>query len=279
MVNAVKVAICQMLIGSDKSANLLHAGQMVAEAARNGAQVVVLPEIFSMPYQTDIMRRQAESCPGPTTVYLADLARVNRVILVGGSIPEKDEEGRIFNTCFVFDEQGLTIGKHRKMHLFDIDIPGQMTFRESDAFSAGNSLEVVQHPTLNLAVVICYDIRFPELARWAALGGAQLLVVPAAFNMTTGPAHWEILFRARAVDNQLFVAAASPARNDKSSYQAWGHSMVVDPWGTVISQAGSDETILYADLDLDMIGRIRQQLPLLRHRRTDVYRFCHPSPK
>lgn len=279
MANTLRLAICQMLIGSDKSANLAHAGQLVAEAAQNGAQIVVLPEIFSMPYRTDLMVKLAEVCPGPTTVYLADLALSNRVILVGGSIPEKDEEGRIFNTSFIFDEQGLVVGKHRKMHLFDIDIPGQMTFHESDAFSAGNSLEVVQHPALNLAVIICYDIRFPELVRWAALGGAQLLVVPAAFNMTTGPAHWEILFRTRAVDNQLFVAAASPARNMGSSYQAWGHSMVVDPWGTVISQAGSDETIIYADLDLDMIGRIRQQLPLLKHRRTDIYGFCYPSSK
>ncbi len=278
MADILKLAICQMLIGSDKSANLAHAGQMVDEAAQNGAQIVVLPEIFSMPYQTDLMVKHAEVCPGLTTVYLADLARSNRVILVGGSIPEKDEEGRIFNTSFIFDEQGLLIGKYRKMHLFDIDIPNQMTFRESDAFSAGNSLEVVQHPTLKLAVIICYDIRFPELVRWAVLEGAQLLVVPAAFNMTTGPAHWEILFRTRAVDNQLFVAAASPARNIGSSYQAWGHSMIVDPWGTVIGQAGSDETILYADLDLDMIGRVRQQLPLLRHRRTDLYRFCYPSP-
>lgn len=276
MANTLRLAICQMLIGSDRSANLAHAGQLVAEAAQNGARLVVLPEIFSMPYRTDLMVKLAEVCPGPTTVYLADLALSNRVILVGGSIPEKDEEGRIFNTSFIFDEQGLVIGKHRKMHLFDIDIPGQMTFHESDAFSAGNSLAVVQHPALNLAVIICYDIRFPELVRWAALGGAQLLVVPAAFNMTTGPAHWEILFRTRAVDNQLFVAAASPARNMGSSYQAWGHSMVVDPWGTVISQAGSDETIIYADLDLDMIGRIRQQLPLLKHRRTDIYGFCYP---
>ncbi|MEQ8236657.1 MAG: carbon-nitrogen hydrolase family protein [Syntrophomonadaceae bacterium] len=278
MADILKLAICQMLIGSDKSANLAHAGQMVDEAAQNGAQIVVLPEIFSIPYQTDLMVKHAEVCPGPTTFYLADLARSNRVILVGGSIPEKDKEGRIFNTSFIFDEQGLLIGKHRKMHLFDIDIPGQMTFRESEKLSAGNSLEVVQHPALKLAVIICYDIRFPELVRWAVLEGAQLLVVPAAFNMTTGPAHWEILFRNRAVDNQLFVAAASPARNIGSSYQAWGHSMIVDPWGTVIGQAGSDETILYADLDLDMIGRVRQQLPLLSHRRTDLYRFCYPSP-
>ncbi len=274
MGTVLNLAICQMRVTDSKSHNLVHAGAMVEQAAQKGAQIVVLPEIFNLPYDTAVMADQAESCPGETTAFLAQSARRNRVILVGGSIPERADNGRIFNTCFIYGPSGQLIGQHRKMHLFDIDIPGQITFKESSVFAAGNRLEVIHHQGLGIGVVICYDIRFPELARLLALRGAQLLVVPASFNMITGPAHWELLMRTRAVDNQLYVVAASPAQNPEAGYKSWGHSLVADPWGTLLAQAGSGEEILYCQVDLSALNKVRRELPLLDHRRTDLYDIC-----
>jgi len=273
MSEPLKAAICQMLISDDKNDNLSHAGEMIYEASKRQAQMIILPEIFNGPYQTELMAENAEIFPGKTTSFLSDLSRKNKIILVGGSIPEKDEAGKIYNSSYVFDEQGNLIGKHRKMHLFDIDIPEQIYFKESDVFTAGNSLQIIRHKDLTFAVIICYDIRFPELARLAALEGAQLLIVPAAFNLTTGPAHWELLIRTRAVDNQLFVIAASPALNPEASYHAWGHSMAADPWGTVINEGKTGEEIIYVQLDLSIINKVRRELPLIQHRRNDIYQF------
>lgn len=275
----LKIAICQMRVADHKLDNLNHAGELIAEAAHHDAEMVVLPEIFNVPYQTEIMAANAECFPGPTTIFLSNLARQYQITLVGGSIPERGEDGNVYNSSYVFDEQGELIGKHRKMHLFDIDIPGQIRFQESSLLAAGDCLQLVTHRDLVFAVIICYDIRFPELSRLAALEGAQLLIVPAAFNMTTGPAHWELLMRSRAVDNQMFVVAASPARNNESKYQPWGHSLVVDPWGTIISEAGTAEEIIYAELDLSLIAKARREMPLYLHRRTDVYDLHFQSPK
>jgi len=267
----LKTAICQMRVTDDKIDNLNHARELIHTAARSGAGLVVLPEIFSVPYQTEIMAANAEIFPGPSTSFLSAVARQEGIILVGGSIPERGQDGKIYNTCYVFDDQGELIGKQQKLHLFDIDIPGQISFRESALLAAGNRLQIIKHKDLVFAVIICYDIRFPELARLAALEGAQVLVVPAAFNLTTGPAHWELLMRSRAVDNQLFVIAASPARNHAAKYQAWGHSLVADPWGTIISEAGIAEEIIYAELDFSLITKLRREMPLFLHRRTDIY--------
>lgn len=269
------VAICQMQVTDDKDNNLQKAAQMVNEAARMGACLIVLPEIFNAPYQTDRLADYAESIPGKTTDVLANLAMQNKILLVGGSIPEKDCRGKIYNSSCVFDEGGKIIGKHRKVHLFDIDIPGQISFKESDIFTPGNNITVIEHSGLRFGLMICYDVRFPEFARLATLAGAQLLVIPAAFNLTTGPAHWDLLMRSRAVDNQLFVVAASPARKPDASYQAWGHSMLVDPWGTIINQGDEKEEIVYAELDLSVIDKTRQELPLLEHRRLDIYELSN----
>lgn len=274
MTRILNLAICQMGVTRCKTRNLVHASAMIRQAAQNGAGLVILPEIFNLPYDPALMARQAESCPGETTGLLARAARCNRVIVAGGSIPELTCDGRIFNTCFVFGPDGSLIGQYRKMHLFDIDIPGQITFKESSVFSAGEELQLVHHQDICIGLMICYDIRFPELARLLALEGAHILVVPASFNPTTGPAHWELLMRARAVDNQLFVAAASPAHDPEAGYRSWGHSLVADPWGTVLAQAGRGEEIVYCQLDLSVIEKVRRELPLLRHRRTDIYDVC-----
>ncbi|MDD3023504.1 MAG: carbon-nitrogen hydrolase family protein [Syntrophomonadaceae bacterium] len=267
----LNLAICQMKVGIDKNENLNNAEKMIGKAAGQGADVIVLPEIFNAPYEAKLFPAYAELYPGPSTDFLAATAQKFGICLVGGSIIEKDYAGRIYNSSFVFDDQGTLLARHRKIHLFDIALPGRITFRESDTLSAGNTLSIFKYKSLCFGLMICYDCRFPELARAAVLEGARILIVPAAFNLTTGPAHWELLMRSRAVDNQVFLAAASPARNTDSSYLAWGHSMVVDPWGTIILEAGIDEDIIFAELDFAVLEKVRNELPLLKQRRTDIY--------
>lgn len=271
MRDCFNVAICQMMVGDDKEANLQRAAGMIKEASQK-AHIIVLPEIFNAPYQTDLLPAYAEAIPGRTSRFLSSKAEENKVLLIGGSIPEIDDTGKLYNSSCIFDPCGNMIAKYRKIHLFDIDIPGQVLFKESAVFTAGEHLKRINYQGLQLTVLICYDIRFPELARMATLAGAQALFVPAAFNTTTGPAHWELLMRTRAVDNQLFVIAASPARNPQSSYQAWGHSMVVDPWGKVIAEAQTGEEIIYAEINLNLLQKVRQELPILQHRRPQLYK-------
>ncbi|XP_075053106.1 omega-amidase NIT2-like, partial [Mixophyes fleayi] len=187
-----------------------------------------------------------------------------------GSIPEEDS-GKLYNTCTVFGPDGTLLVKHRKIHLFNIDVPGKIRFQESETLSPGESFSVFDTPYCKIGVGICYDIRFAELAQIYTKKGCQLLVYPGAFNMTTGPAHWELLQRARALDNQVYVATVSPARDDKASYVAWGHSTVVNPWGEVIAKAGADASITCTDIDLQYLAEIRQQIPIHGQRRHDLY--------
>ncbi len=237
--------------------------------------MVVLPEIWNSPYDNAAFPLYAEDVDGggsESAAALSAAAAANGVALVGGSIPEKAADGALFNTCLVFRPDGSLAAKHRKVHLFDIDIPGKVTFKESDTLSPGAGPTVVD-PGLGvvLGLGICYDLRFPELASLSARRGAQLLVYPGAFNTTTGPAHWELLLRARAVDNQAFVAACSPARGGPDGYQAWGHSTVVDPWGVVLGTTGEGAAIVYAEVDTGEIATRRRNMPLSEQRRGDVY--------
>ncbi|HWP96597.1 MAG TPA: carbon-nitrogen hydrolase family protein, partial [Syntrophomonadaceae bacterium] len=271
MPDILTLGIVQMKVGSNRDENLAQAVAMVRKAASQDADLVILPEIFNSPYDSRLFPRYAESYPGLTSNFLAGLAAETGVILVGGSIPEKDDQGNIYNTSLVFDKKGCLIGRHRKIHLFDIDIPGQITFRESDTMKAGEELTLVQNDRVCFGLLICYDIRFPELAHLAALQGARMLIIPAAFNCTTGPLHWELLMRSRAVDNQVYLAAASPARNPQASYQAWGHSMIIDPWGRILAEADEQEQLVMASLDLDLVEEARRQLPVLQQRRDDLY--------
>jgi len=267
-----------MKVVTNKEDNLETAAQMIKTAANHGAKMIILPEMFNVPYVNKLIVEYAEPITGHSFQRLSKCASENQVLVIGGSIPEREGQS-IYNTCYILDETGCLIGKHRKMHLFDIDIPGKISVKESADISAGNHLTVIEHQGLTFGVIICYDCRFPEVARLIALQGAQLLIIPAEFAMTTGQAHWELLMKSRAVDNQLFVIGASAARNSDLSYQSWGHSMVVDPWGEVLCEGTEKETILYADLDLERIDQIRNELPLLRHRRTDLYQVNLTQPK
>jgi predicted amidohydrolase len=159
----------------------------------------------------------------------------------------------------------------KKAHLFDVELKEGLVFRESDVLSRGDGITVVDTGFGRIGVAICYDIRFPEVARIMALQGAKVMVVPAAFNMITGPAHWEVTLRTRALDNQLYVAGAAPARDEQASYVAYGHSMLVDPWGRVVESLDEKEGIIIAEIDQDRLEQVRNELPLLKHRRTDLY--------
>ena len=266
----MKIAVCQMKVCADKDKNISHALEMIDEAANNGAEIIVLPEMFNCPYENSYFPIFAEEYPGKTTIALSNAAKKNSIYLVGGSIPEL-ENGNIYNTSFVFDRNGELIGKHQKMHLFDIDVEGGVSFKESDTLSSGNKVTIVDTEFGKIGVAICYDIRFPELSRLMALEGAELIILPAAFNMTTGPAHWELSIRMRALDNQVYFVGAAPARDEYASYVAFGNSRVSDPWGNIIASADENECILYADIDKEYTKKVRSELPLLKHRRTDLY--------
>ncbi|WP_297570025.1 carbon-nitrogen hydrolase family protein [uncultured Anaerovibrio sp.] len=241
------------------------------KAVEEGADFLTLPEMFCCPYETANFPRYAEAEGGNVWNKCAVLAEKYNIYISAGSVPELGEAGEVYNTAYVFDRQGRQIAKHRKMHLFDIDVKGGQSFKESDTLTAGRKVTVFDTEFGSMGLCICYDFRFPELARLMVLKGAKVIFVPAAFNMTTGPAHWELMFRSQAMFNQCFAIGTSPARDLNSSYHSWGHSIAVDPWGNVIAQMDEKEGYQLIELDLSKINSIRQQLPLIKHRRTDLY--------
>lgn len=267
----MKIGLIQMGAGMDKDKNLCRAAEFVKKCKEDGADIAVLPEIFNGPYSNDYFRQYAEPVKGKSWQALSHMAKDNQLWLVGGSIPEIDEEGKVYNTSFVFDPEGNQVARHRKMHLFDIDVKGGQSFKESDTFTAGDEVTVFDTPWGKIGLCICFDFRFPELSRLMVLGGAQVLVVPAAFNMTTGPAHWELLFRQRAVDGQCYTVGVAPARDEKGCYVSYGNSIAVSPWGDVLWRAGAEEIFQVVELDMEQVQQVRQQLPLLSARREDVY--------
>ena len=264
----MRAALIQMPITGNKEENIAIACRKLREA--KGADIAVLPEMFCCPYDNTCFRLYGEEDGGPAQATLSALAAELGMYIVGGSLPELEGE-RVYNTSYVFGRRGELLAKHRKAHLFDIDVEGGQRFRESDTLSPGDAVTTFETEFGTMGLCICFDFRFEELARCMCLRGAKCIFVPAAFNMTTGPAHWELLFRQRAVDNQCFTLGVSPARNQSASYVAYGNSIAVDPWGAVLCRAGAEEVTLYADLDLERIPAVRRQLPILSARRTDLY--------
>ena len=292
----VKLACIQLASGPDKAANLARARDKVIEAARSGAKIIVLPECFNSPYGCDYFPSYAEQLHplpapperSPSFAALSAMARDTSTYLIGGSIPEVvttttaaaaaaggaagSTTTTYYNTSLVFGPDGNLLATHRKVHLFDIDIPGRIRFQESDVLSPGNKVTVVDLPGYGLiGLGVCYDIRFPELATIAARRGCFALVYPGAFNLTTGPLHWRLLGQARAVDNQLYVVLCSPARDMGATYHAWGHSLVVDPMAQVLAEAEDGEAIVSVEIDGAKIEEARSGIPLRDQRRFDVY--------
>lgn len=280
-----KIGVIQMMTFNEKSKCIESASKKVSECALKNAEIAILPEIFNGPYSSSLFPTFAEPKGGETYQALSKMASDNHIYLIAGSIPEL-KNGKIYNTSFVFDYNGQEIARHRKVHLFDIDIEGGQKFKESDTLTPGNDITVfdidlnrirnIDKPQiLTIGICICFDFRFPELARLMVQRGATVLIVPAAFNMTTGPIHWELMYRQRAVDNQCFTVGVAPARNVNSCYVSYANSIVVSPWGDVIYRSDEKENLDIINLDLTLVQKVRKQLPLLSSRRTDIYEMRH----
>lgn len=269
--NTVRIACLQLRVMQDKYDNIEQLAEIIGSGAADGADIISLPEMWNCPYQTELFPEYAEPEQGDTWLAMSTLARKNNVYFVGGSIPEVDEEGRVFNTSYVFDREGKQIGKHRKVHLFDIYATGQQVFKESDTLTGGDSFSTFETEWCKMGVNICFDIRFPESARLPALDGAKVIFNPAAFNMTTGPCHWELGFRQRAIENQIYMVGTSAARDMEAGYIAYGHSIITDPWGDIVMQMDEKPGVTVTEIDLDYIDTVRAKLPLMSARRTDIY--------
>ena len=266
----MKIALIQMHVDFNKNNNIAAACNKIKEAGLLNIDMVVLPEMFCCPYSGKYFREYGEEEGGPVQETLSGLAKEMGIFIVGGSIPELCDN-KIYNTSYVYDNNGKQIAKHRKAHLFDIDIKGKIRFFESEYLTAGDEITVFNSPFGIMGLCICFDFRFPEVASAMAKKGAVLIIVPAAFNMTTGPAHWETMFRQRAVDNQVFTIGAAPARDEDGVYVSYGNSIAVNPWGEVIARCGGNECTLIVDVDFKLVEDVRSQLPLISSRREELY--------
>ena len=266
----IKVGLIQMKVKDKKDDNLHKAAKLIDKICKEDVDMVILPEMFSCPYNTKNFPIYAEKEGDYSYKFLSEISKRNNIYLIAGSIPEK-EDNNIYNTSYVFNRQGEKIAKHRKIHLFDIDIKNKQRFRESDTLSAGDKVTVFDSEFGKIGLCICYDFRFPELARLMVDKGAKVIIVPASFNMTTGPAHWDIMFKSRAIDNQVYTIGCSPARDYNYSYISYGHSLIVSPYGDILCELDEKEGFITYDIDLNYVDEIREQLPLLKHRRRDLY--------
>jgi deaminated glutathione amidase len=266
----MRVALCQMRSGEEVEENLRLAEKLVKEAADGGTDIAALPEMFTYLGSATGRIAAAEPVPGPTTERLAAIARERRIWVLGGSVIESDDD-RVYATSVLLDRDGELVARYRKVHLFDVDLPGQPRFRESSTFTPGDQLVTHDTDAGRIGLSICYDLRFPELYRGLMVMGAEVLFVPAQFQHETGKDHWEVLLRARAIENQCFVVAPGQwgtFGDPEKGRRSYGNSMVVDPWGRVLVRAPDEgDGVWFADLDMAELRRIRQVLPALQHRR------------
>lgn len=266
-----KIALCQTKVFNDKEKSLKNAMARISEAAQNGANIIALPEMFNCPYSGKNFSKYGENEGNSYTLnVLKQICIKENIYLIAGSIPEI-ENGKTYNTSYTIAPSGKIVGKHRKIHLFDVDIKNGVRFFESKYLSRGDSVTVFETDYCKIGICICYDIRFPELIRKMVLQGVNLIFVPAAFSITTGLAHWELLFRTRAIDNQIYIAGISPARDCEGNYKPYGNSIIVSPYGEIISRAGEADEIIYGDIDLAYEENTRKEMPLLKHRIPKLY--------
>lgn len=270
-----QLSLCQMKVGYNKQKNLEKAAQMVKQSVEKfKSNVVALPEFFNCPISAEYAAKFAETENNSESIKaLSEIAKNNNVYLVGGSMPIKDGD-KYYNRTYCFDKKGNIKAKHDKVHLFDIDIPGKMTYKESQNIIPGNKFTVFETEFCNIGIGICYDIRFPEYAQLLKQKyKVDMLIYPAAFNTVTGPMHWELLHRSRALDNNVFVGMCSPTRNveDRLGYQSYGFSSITDPFGKVIAVTGIEEDIVSSQIDLKLVKDITEQIPTFKQKRNDMY--------
>ena len=264
----MRIAAVQMTSGADKAANLEAATRLIRKAAEAGAGFVGVPENFSWMGPEPERDQNAETVEGATLARMAELAKSLKISVLAGSILETGAPGgRLYNTSVLFGPDGQRLGLYRKIHLFDVEVGDGQTYRESTAVAPGSEVVVADAPFGKVGLSGCYDLRFPELYRRHAQEGAVLLTVPAAFTLMTGKDHWEVLLRARAIENQAFVIAPAQQGRHPKDRLTWGHAMVIDPWGLVIARASEGEGFAMAELDLEYLAKVRRTLPALQHRR------------
>ncbi|KMQ52404.1 carbon-nitrogen hydrolase [Chitinispirillum alkaliphilum] len=264
-----RIALIQNIPGYDTEKSISKAFEMIAIAAQGGAELVCLPEMFYHPFELDKLS-DLKRYEKNLRQKFSDYAKIHSIYLFTGTFVEQRGDGALMNTALIFAPDGSEILHYSKCHLFDVTFKN-LKVKESSVFSPGDTVAGVETELCSISALICYDIRFPEIARMATLQGADLLIVPAVFNQISGPAHWHLFMRCRAVENQIFLAAVSQGRNEESQYKAYGHSLVVSPWGDILAEAGEGEEILYADINPGLIQNTRARLPLLKHRRSNLY--------
>ena len=261
-------AAIQMTAGNDKPANLERAERLVRVGAARGANLIALPEVFNWRGKRVEQAAAAETLDGESLSLMSRLARELKIHIVAGSITEHAaDSSRAYNTSVLLGPEGARIAVYRKIHLFDVDLPGRVTVRESDSKLGGTDVVCAETPLGAIGLSICYDLRFPELYRRLAFSGARIIVVPSAFTFPTGEAHWEALVRARAIENQAYVIAPAQFGPNVYGYSDYGNSMIVDPWGRVLARAADQEGVVVAPIDLEYQTRVRSELPALKHAR------------
>ncbi len=261
-----KVAALQMVSGTDVDANLAMAARLIAKAVAQGARLVVLPEFFAIMGLTEHDKVLIREAPGQGKIqqFLADTAKQHAIWLVGGAIPlQASVEDKVLNSCLVFDDQGRQVAHYDKIHLFNLALGGEC-YNEANTIEAGKQVVVVDSPFGRIGLAICYDLRFPELFR--AMEDVDIIVLPAAFTLTTGRVHWEVLVRARAIENLAYMIASAQGGKHQNQRETYGHSMVVDPWGLVLNSLETGPGVVIAEIDPAYQHSLRQSLPALAHR-------------
>jgi nitrilase len=264
--NAFKVAAVQMASGPNVEGNLAEARRLIAKAVEQGARLVVLPEFFAIMGMNDQDKVAIRERPGQGSIhaFLSETARRHKIWLVGGSIPlAGSEPEKVLNSCLVFDEQGEQVARYDKIHLFNLEL-GNENYNEARTIEPGNQVVVIDSPFGRIGLAICYDLRFPELFR--AMKGVDIIVLPSAFTETTGKMHWEVLVRARAVENLAYVIAAAQGGYHVNGRETHGNSMVVDPWGRVLDRLQRGSGVVIAEINPSYQASLRSSLPALSHR-------------
>ena len=271
-------AVAQMNSGADKGANIASALALIDRAAAAGARLVVLPEVWAYLGPDEGNRTNAEPIPGPITEHLAKRARRHGISIHGGSILEvAPGDPGMYNTAFVIGPDGELIARYRKIHMFDVDLAGDESYRESATVTPGDEVVITEIDGLPVGLATCYDLRFPELFRILALRGAKAIILPAAFTMTTGKDHWETLIRARAIENQVYMIASAQWGMHPPGNWCYGRSMIVDPWGTVVATAPDGVGVASAIVQPARVEAVRRQVPSLANRRPEAYRWPEES--
>lgn len=267
----MKLAAIQLNSRNNKKENISKALVLIEEAAKKGADFVVLPEYVDFMGADNEKVNLGETIPGPTSDAFARKAKECEIYLNCGSILEIAERDRVYNTSLLFDKNGEIIAKYRKIHLYDAEFEGRYSIKESNTIKAGEEIVTAETSYGKVGLTICYDLRFPELFRSLALQGSKVILVPAAFPLYTGAHHWEILLRARAIENQCYIVAAGQFGTAPPDLVEFGNSMIIDPWGTVLARAPEGEGVITQDIDLEYIDQVRKNIPCFEHRKTDVY--------